>query len=442
MVAPASVGIRGVAIALAAVSSARAFSFNIDTKSPKSCEDFTVSWSDAQAPFYLLLTPPFGVPRNFSLDDGQTSFTTQLPIAKSKKFVATMVDSTGKGVSSDVLTAGDSSSSCDTDDPKTGFEFELNSALQQCRPYVFSGYGEASKPVTAYGIIPLGDFITLHPNDNADYYEWTANAAEGTSIIFAMVDSQGRQGGASDTKLVGASDDSSCLNDSSPTTTATATASSGSDSGNKVSIGAIAGTVLGALVFLAAVVTLGLFWLRKRGGDRQPWEQKRRQSLAVLEVDPPSYDRHQGEFMPPGGQYDADPFVVPPPVTYQPRDSAVLSDSDHAAAQARSRTMSMNSGALSSSTSKGMQTPTTSRYAHSRFILHTDVEDVEPMPDAEGIIELPPQYTERRRRPSDANANSSTDLLGRNEKDGSYEMNTPSTAGGSGWPAPDGHGHH
>ena len=216
----------------------------------------------------------------------------------------------------------------------------------------------STTPNLLQGIIPLGDFITLHPNDNADYYEWTANAAEGTSIIFAMVDSQGRQGGASDTKLVGASDDSSCLNDSSPTTTATATASSGSDSGNKVSIGAIgtkcyiprvagclpclaAGTVLGALVFLAAVVTLGLFWLRKRRGDRQPWEQKRRQSLAVLEVDPPSYDRHQGEFMPPGGQYDADPFVVPPPVTYQARDSAVLSDSDHAAAQARSRTMSM-----------------------------------------------------------------------------------------------------
>ena len=50
MVAPASVGIRGVAIALAAVSSARAFSFNIDTKSPKSCEDFTVSWSGASSP--------------------------------------------------------------------------------------------------------------------------------------------------------------------------------------------------------------------------------------------------------------------------------------------------------------------------------------------------------------------------------------------------------
>ncbi|KAL1748471.1 hypothetical protein HDZ31DRAFT_79604 [Schizophyllum fasciatum] len=433
--------LRGVAIALAVAASARAFSFNVDTKSPKSCEDFTVSWSDARSPYYLLLTPPFGVPRNYSLEAGQSSFTTTLPFGKSKKFVATMIDSNGQGVSSDILTAGESSSSCNTDEPNTEYQFELNSALQQCRPYVFSGYNTANKPVTIYGIIPLGDLIVLQTDSSDNWYQWTANVAEGTSIIFLMVDYSGKSGGASDTKLVGASDDSSCLNDSSPTTTATPSASSDNDSGSHISIGAIAGTVLGCLVFLAVVVTLGLFYLRKRAGDRQPWEpKKRRQSLAVLEVDPPSYDRHQGEFMPSGGQYDADPFIVPPPVTYQPPSSASASDTDHAAAAAaHSRTLSMNSGALSSSTSKGGQTPTTSRYAHSRFILHTDVEDVEPAPDADGVIELPPQYTERRRRPSDAHANSSTDLLGRNEKDGSYEMNTPSTAGGSGWPAPDPH---
>ncbi|TRM60221.1 hypothetical protein BD626DRAFT_505838 [Schizophyllum amplum] len=430
-----------VAIALVVASSASAFSFNIDTASPKSCEDFTVSWSDAQAPYFLLLTPPFGSPRNYSLDSGETSFTTQLPFPSAQQFVATMIDNTGAGVSSDVLSTGDSSSSCDTNDAGTDFTFELNSALQQCRPYTFSNYGGASKPVTIYGIIPLGDLVTINPGDNANSYEWTADVEAGTPIVFVMFDSEGKQGGASDQLKIGASDDSSCLSSDSPSTTTTATPSATSSSGSSkggASIGAIAGTVIGGLIFLAVAMTLGLFFLRKRARARQPWEpKKRRQSLAVIEVDPPSYDRHQGEFMPSGGQYDADPFVMPPPASHHPNSNVSASDMNHATAHAR--TLSMTSAPMSSSTSKAalaMSSPTSSRYAPSRFILHTDVEDVEPMPNADGVIELPPQYTERRRRTSDANtnANSSTNLLSLRDRDSGHMPNTPSTTG-SGWPA-------
>lgn len=32
----------------------------------------------------------------------------------------------------------------------------------------------------------------------------------------------------------------------------------------------------------------------------------------------------------------------------------------------------------------------------SRFILHTDIEDDLPPPNDDGVVELPPQYTERR----------------------------------------------
>lgn len=37
-----------------------------------------------------------------------------------------------------------------------------------------------------------------------------------------------------------------------------------------------------------------------------------------------------------------------------------------------------------------------SAYTPSRFILHTDVEDVLPPPNDDGVVELPPQYSERR----------------------------------------------
>jgi len=35
-------------------------------------------------------------------------------------------------------------------------------------------------------------------------------------------------------------------------------------------------------------------------------------------------------------------------------------------------------------------------YQPSRFIVHTDVDDVLPRPNDDGVIELPPQYSERR----------------------------------------------
>jgi hypothetical protein len=35
-------------------------------------------------------------------------------------------------------------------------------------------------------------------------------------------------------------------------------------------------------------------------------------------------------------------------------------------------------------------------YAPSRFIVHTDAEDELPEPNGEGVVELPPQYSERR----------------------------------------------
>lgn len=75
-------------------------------------------------------------------------------------------------------------------------------------------------------------------------------------MVFLMIDSQGRQGGSSDILTVASSDDSTCLSAQSPTSTASPSQSGTSTpvvtetAGSKISVGAIAGTALGALIAL------------------------------------------------------------------------------------------------------------------------------------------------------------------------------------------------
>lgn len=51
-------------------------------------------------------------------------------------------------------------------------------------------------------------------------FNWVADVAAGTSVIFTMSDSQGKVGGASDVETVANSNDASCLNGQSPSSTA------------------------------------------------------------------------------------------------------------------------------------------------------------------------------------------------------------------------------
>ncbi|KAK0478225.1 hypothetical protein IW261DRAFT_212181 [Armillaria novae-zelandiae] len=283
--------------------SSAAFSFSAGT--PTQCDEVSITWNGGTAPYLLLLTPVFGTPRNISIPDsaysgGKGTYKTQIPFESGKKFVMVMSDASGFGAGgvTDVLTVGSSlGGSCNITDPGkrvchtcvvrhcnvipkgVAFSFELNSALQQCRTYTFSAYDGAVQPVTIMGMIPNGDTFVINPPSGATEYDWIADVYNGTSIIFAMVDSQGRQGGSSDVKTVGTSTDQSCIDDSSPSSTAapsstsptassttvtSAAASETTSSSSGTPIGAIAGTVLGGLVFLAAVITLALFFLRRK----------------------------------------------------------------------------------------------------------------------------------------------------------------------------------
>jgi hypothetical protein len=345
---------------------ARAFSFT--SGKPTQCDPISISWTGGTAPYWLLLTPVFGTPRNISipataLSNGKGSYSTQLPFSKDQKILLTMSDSTGFGTggSSDVLVVGPSlGGSCNTTDPGVAYPFELNTALQQCRPFTISGYDGAVQPVTIMGVIPAGNSFVLNPPVGPTTFDWDVNVASDTSIVFIMTDAQGRQGGSSDVKTVGVSGDKTCLNDLSPSSTihgptstsslpskkATSTASTGPSAASSTSaaaaeaskkpVAAIVGAVLGTLVFLAAFTTLALFFLRRK---RNSWHKSstfpRRHSRRVRSETDLGYEPNYAPnispypipsnnvnpsgvspFLPPGTQYEPNPFL--PPATQPP----------------------------------------------------------------------------------------------------------------------------
>ncbi|KDR84913.1 hypothetical protein GALMADRAFT_217994 [Galerina marginata CBS 339.88] len=500
---PAVFSLLAVALSLfSAVSVTTAFTFTFNP--PSECDPLSLTWTGGTPPFQLLVIPVFGRPQNMSIpasafNNGQGSYSFQLPFAKTTQMLLTMSDATGfnSGGSTNVLTVLPSKGgSCDTTLAKVDFSFELNSALQQCRPFLFTEFANAIQPVTIGIIIPGGNTILLHPPVGSTSFSWNANAAQGTSMLFFMTDAQGRQGGSSDVRIVGVSDDNSCLDASSPSSTSgppSPTVSAPSTTGSSgpsptssapakggISIAAVAGTVIGALLFLAVIVTLGLFFLRRKR-DASTFRRHSRRMGSALDL---NYDSFAGAPGPPPGphygippstnipptspypyssdlaapyasnpfldaspaqtpshhqtpsQYDASSMytssryqpselsyqnpggyrppsqLYPPPQTYPPQTyppqtypppdpfnttgPPLLPGSEY-------ESYSRQSGAEQSTSRDSMSTAQrkaamagAATYKPSRFIVHTDVEDDLPPPNEDGIVELPPQYSERR----------------------------------------------
>ncbi|KAL4242228.1 hypothetical protein ABKN59_001932 [Abortiporus biennis] len=404
-------------------------------------------------------------------------------------FLATMSDAAGFGTggTSRVLTAGAAvgNVNCNTTDSNVDFFFELNTALTQCRPYTFGNYVGAVQPVTITAVIPGGQSFILQPPTGPTSYDWTANVAAQTSLLFIMTDARGRQGGSSDVKLVGISDDATCLDAQSPksvavfpsatsapktsATKATATKSnSASSTGtpsettapdttptHKTSVGAIVGGVLAGLFGLLAVGVLFLFFWRRRG-------QRSRRALFYDEQGFPhrgkftNVDLNQdtspsGEDLPPPAAVNPYPYSPGPGSTistihpYTPSQQNLLqrqgsqfdlgSNYQHSAYQpsldgqsvyggvtayggitthsrndsfgmppsltGRSTTESASTSLQDSSMSsaarrKAAMAGETAYKAPTRFILHTDLEEAVPDDEHAEVVELPPQYSERR----------------------------------------------
>jgi len=330
-----------------------------------------------------------------------------------------MSDATGfgSGGNSQIFTVADASSgSCNTTGPNADFFFDLNTALQQCRQFTFSGYSGAIQPITIMGVIPGGDSFTLSPPTSTDdSYDWTADIWNGTEVVFIIIDSKGRQGGSSDTQTVGASDDSSCINSSSPSSTEPPVASStgtssSSSSGSTTPVGAIAGTVIGGLIFLAAVISLTLFCLRRRRERKDPvWIEasgaysRRSRRNQSIDIDLLAGEQQNSGLQPYALSHSSrsnntplqsTSFDLPPSAPFLPSEQSQITPFT-----AQSEPLSP----LSSSTRKaGLSSKATPR-----FIVHHDAEDVVPGEEEEEVVELPPQYSERRAPPSQSSTSMS-----------------------------------
>lgn len=120
----------------------------------------------------------------------------------------------------------------------------------------------------------MGQAFELQVPSGADFFDWVASVSAGTSIAFLMVDGKGRSGGSSDLRTVDQSNDSSCLNASSPhstadtsstpTSTAAPSATQTIEVKTNTNTGAIVGAVLGGLACLGLILLGALLYLRRR----------------------------------------------------------------------------------------------------------------------------------------------------------------------------------
>ncbi|KAI0307875.1 hypothetical protein B0F90DRAFT_79118 [Multifurca ochricompacta] len=392
--------------------------FTFTSTSPTQCGDLQISWAGGQPPFVLQLVPVWGTQTVFNIptsafSNGVGSFSTQLLFAQEQQFLITMSDATGfaTGGISPLLTveAPIANATCNTADTGPAFFYSLDVALQQCRPYTFSAYPKAIQPVTIYGMVPGGTGIVLHPPNGSAQFVWSAaNVPAGTSIIFAMSDAQNRTGGSSDIKVSGSTNDNSCLTPGSPSVTSQITSTSASSvvftssaitstanphtssSSGKVSGTTIAATIAGALVGLGVLAALGGFLVRRHRGNSF------RRRGPHLDLDGA------------GGYHDS-PSLLPVPYEVEPFPVSAATGTPYEMSHMESSAASLvpapliepavevtrpSSSFVPSSRSRKTTITTSTRYQPARFVLHTDAEEIEP--DENGIIELPPQYSEKR----------------------------------------------
>ncbi|KAJ7932466.1 hypothetical protein B0H13DRAFT_1955576 [Mycena leptocephala] len=388
---------------------ARSLLFQLDR--PTQCDKLQVSWSGGSgAGYYLSIIPQFGVPRNISIPstdvDGTFSIT-PLQLAAADKFVLTLSDATGFGAggSTGLLSVGNSlgGSSCDTAYPNKTFDYSFGSNLVQCQPFEFTDYNDGVPPFTIFGVIPGGDSIVLNVPAGRKTFTWSAaNVFNGTTIIWLMVDSTLNQGG-SILSTVGLSGDASCIDGSAPTTSSSTVPAT-----PRSNIGAIAGSVLGALIFLAVLITLGLFFLRQRQEKKNArmagGSEFRRTSRPMNSELDLSYGAHQNvsSYMPTptSSSFNVNQFPsfqgASPPVHYQPHSRYLLPESENPFdPPPQSASSPLLSDAVSAGQRKSGMSGLTG-YKPSRYIVHTDAEDEDFPPNEDGVVELPPQYSATR----------------------------------------------
>ncbi|KAH9082006.1 hypothetical protein EDB83DRAFT_2336024 [Lactarius deliciosus] len=400
--------------------------FTVTTSTPTQCGSFAVNWTGTVV--FCLSSPPcvhacfqlkgtqqvFNIPAS-AFSNGVGSYSTVLQLAQEQQILVTMSDATGfaTGGISPLLTVQaqtPQSPSCTPVESAPQFFFSLDVALQQCRPYTFSQYPNAVLPVTIYGLVPGGTAVVLNAPNSASEYVWNpASIAAGTSVVFVMSDAQNRTGGASDIKVAGSTGDSSCLNANSPSVTqqstpstqttssssttrvrptASSTKAAASSGSNNISGTTLIAAIAGALIFLGVLAALGVFLFRRH---RKKSSRQRTNfdvdAQVVITIRPSLIPLH----------HEVDPFPTPPAGAGAPYEMGRMENSA-ASLIPQEAASDAPPPSVQPPSASSRKTNMTMRYQPARFILHTDAE--ETLPDENGFIELPPQYSENRRPPA------------------------------------------
>ncbi|KAI6019848.1 hypothetical protein F5J12DRAFT_813617 [Pisolithus orientalis] len=437
-------------VCLAAVVSGFSFTF---TSEPQQCANLSLSITGAGTPPYSVLIIPYGpspLPNNVEartivyeqFPGNSSSVSFQLKYPSTSQFVTVVSDSSGFGtggtsVAATVMSSSDSSCYNATENVSPDFPFNIvpSNQVVQCSPSrLWWDPSQVQGTVSFQGVIPGGQSFAIPAGtlsqvaDEGTGFNWTASVRAGTTLILVAGDGRGLGSGGSGLYNVAAGlyPDSSCLSNSSPSSTAGPPAGGSyptdvsgdqtpGNSSHSSNVGAIVGGVVGGLVFAALLVLAGLYIIRRKTSS-----SNKEQPVDLLHGDPDDSDQAPPPDLP---EYRPEPFLATEPTeassSYQPDDTGrlsvagsrygalsdrplstmSLSEMQSARSGTPDRDMRHVSGPSASMVTSSRKSPQPRQLRPVNIIQH---EDAGPSEVDSETIELPPAYTNINRKTTQA----------------------------------------
>ncbi|KAG8216791.1 hypothetical protein J3R82DRAFT_7038 [Butyriboletus roseoflavus] len=456
---PASEILLALALSASLVSG---YSFTF-TSQPQQCADLSLQISGSGEPPYSVLIIPYGptpLPNNVEVrtivyqqfPDNGSSYSFQLKFPATSQFVTVVSDNSGFGsggtsVAATVTNSSDTNCFNASQTVAPDFPFNINPPNQvvSCTPSrLWWNSSQVQGNVNFQGVIPGGDSFSIpmgaitNESSMGTGFQWTPTVRPGSTLMVVSGDARGLGTGGSGlyTVSAGLNPNSSCITNTSPSSTAGPPAggayptnasggmTSGSSGSSSNNTGAIVGGVIGGL---AAIVMLGLvaFYVIRR--KIVPKSQKE-QPVNLLHGDPDDNEPPSNYQPPPYLQ--PEPYLVTEPTISsfsQHEDSArrsiagsallseSLASSPHGTmarpqsgvtsfSDPRSLTPDLELGVLAQGSSTGLTNSRKSGMTRQlRAVNIIQHEDAGPSSAQEGTeletIEIPPAYTNIRKEP-------------------------------------------
>ncbi|OAX42456.1 hypothetical protein K503DRAFT_853986 [Rhizopogon vinicolor AM-OR11-026] len=416
------------------------------TSTPQQCANLSLQITGSGSPPYNILIIPYGptpLPNNtevrtmvyqpFSGDSTSTSF--QLKFPATSQFVAVVSDSTGFGsggtsVAASVMSSSDSSCFNPNQTVAPDFPFNIyptNQVVQCTATRLWWNPDQVEGTPSFQGVIPGGQSFSIpqgtitQVSNEGTGFSWVPSVREGSTLIVVAGDDRGLGSGGSGVYTVsqGIYPNSSCLTDTSPSSTLGSPAgglyptnASGAETtgttGSKTNVGAIVGGVIGGLAAVVILALAGFYFIRRRTATVESKERP----VDLLHGDPDDQDPEPAE----GHYYRPEPFLATEPTdassayAHEDARSTVMSSSRYGTSDRRESgvtsfdmrsatpdyEMGMVGGTTIPSGSRKSGMPRVLRPVN--IIQHDDGGAASEAAEGEGegepeTVELPPAYT-------------------------------------------------